>query len=340
MFRSRLHTGRKAFKFEYSLSDVHIHLNSTSTVAVSVDNVSLVWQRGHRSVATKVAHVVEKLDQQTGALTRTASVTPVNDLVLPCTLFRRGADEDGKWDAKASELIVHDADEEAEEAVLCIVPFELSEHAVSPSLTATRTRLELPLGGGLGSISFTVCGRMLSGAADDACSNAGSEVSDVREVLDASHWAHEDGASQGAACSGHPSPAEGASSHAHRLPLRMDAEVSVEARWQEVYELERSKADALTIEGLQRDLNALIRDKQRLSEENLKLRSTLNGMLPHHSPHRPPATAQQRPCHGPACTARLRRTPTKAPTVPAMCFVCSSAARPARAGGARRRARI
>ena len=43
----------------------------------------------------------------------------------------------------------------------------------------------------------------------------------------------------------------------------------------QVYQLERSRADALTIEGLQRDVHALIRDKQQLSEENLKLRSTI-----------------------------------------------------------------
>ena len=52
----------------------------------------------------------------------------------------------------------------------------------------------------------------------------------------------------------------------------------MEARWQQVYELERSKADALTIEGLQNDLNALIQDKQGLSEELLKLRATLAGI--------------------------------------------------------------
>ena len=45
-----------------------------------------------------------------------------------------------------------------------------------------------------------------------------------------------------------------------------------------MYELERSRADALTIEGLHRDLAALIHDKRQLSEENLRLRSTVAGM--------------------------------------------------------------
>lgn len=42
-----------------------------------------------------------------------------------------------------------------------------------------------------------------------------------------------------------------------------------------MYELERSRADALTIEGLHRDIGALIQDKRQLSEENLRLRSTV-----------------------------------------------------------------
>ena len=42
--------------------------------------------------------------------------------------------------------------------------------------------------------------------------------------------------------------------------------------------MERATADALTIEGLQTDLAALIADKRTLSEELLKLRITVSGM--------------------------------------------------------------
>lgn len=50
-------------KFEFSLSELAIHLNSQHKGAVSVDYVQVTWRRGPRSVTSKPTHVVEFLDQ-------------------------------------------------------------------------------------------------------------------------------------------------------------------------------------------------------------------------------------------------------------------------------------
>jgi hypothetical protein len=107
--------GARPFKFKFELSDVRVHLNSSSSVAVAVDNVSLTWERGPRSVSSKKGRVVEKLNSVTGELSRTAPLLG-SDLVLPATLFRTGSDEAGRWGSKTSEFKLFDADAEEEEA--------------------------------------------------------------------------------------------------------------------------------------------------------------------------------------------------------------------------------
>lgn len=271
--------GAKAVKFTFELSDVQVHLNSASSVAVAVDNVVLTWERGRRSVSAKRARVVEKLDQLTGSLTRTAPLLG-SELALPCTLFRFGGsatdDEGGRWGSKVSEFKLLDADAEADEALLCTVSFELSTHAASSAEPVYRTRVELPLGGDLGSIAFSLCSRLLFGvAADDGCSNAGSDGCSNADVIDPR--ALDEATAEAAAAPAVPPAIE--MSQGASATHRQQVEHGVEARWQEVYELERSKADALTIEALHKDLGALIRDKQRLSEENLKLRSMVSASV-------------------------------------------------------------
>lgn len=257
--------GARPFKFKFELSDVRVHLNSSSSVAVAVDNVSLTWERGPRSVSSKKGRVVEKLNSVTGELSRTAPLLG-SDLILPATLFRTGGDEGGRWGSKTSEFKLFDADAEGEEALLCMVTFELSTHAASASQPVLRTRLEVPLTSGLGSMSFALCSRMLSssgGSTDDGCSNAGSDgVSNASEQVN--HRDLDDAIAEAADAPAFAPPSE------HQQVAN-----SMEARWQEVYELERSKQDALTIEKLNRDLGDLIVDKQRLSEENLRLKSIL-----------------------------------------------------------------
>lgn len=267
--------GAKAVKFTFELSDVAVHLNSASSVAVAVDNVSLTWERGRRSVSRAGARVVEKLDQLTGSLSRTAPLLGSEQLLLPCTLFRfggNGSDDDGgRWGSKPSEFKIFDADAEADEALLCVVTFELSSHAASSAEPVHRTRVELPLSGDLGSLSFALCSRLISGsAADDGASNAGSDGCSNADILDPR--ALDDATAEAAATHAASSSAHGSHEPA-ALGHRQMAENSAEARWQEMYELERSKADALTIESLHKDLSDLIRDKQRLSEDNLRLRS-------------------------------------------------------------------
>ena len=257
--------GARPFKFKFELSDVRVHLNSSSSVAVAVDNVSLTWERGPRSVSSKKGRVVEKLNSVTGELSRTAPLLG-SDLILPATLFRTGGDEGGRGGSKTSEFKLFDADAEGEEARLCMVTFELSTHAASASQPVLRTRLEVPLTSGLGSMSFALCSRMLSssgGSTDDGCSNAGSDgVSNASEQVN--HRDLDDAIAEAADAPAFAPPSE------HQQVAN-----SMEARWQEVYELERSKQDALTIEKLNRDLGDLIVDKQRLSEENLRLKSIL-----------------------------------------------------------------
>jgi len=266
MLRRRRPHGGKPIKYDYTISDIAVHLNSASSIAVSVDNLSLTWQRGDRSVSSNRARVVEKLDQATGDLSRTAQLLP-SELTLPCTLYRVGpSDDTGRWESKASELLLLDADAEGDEsAMLCSVPLELSALVGIPGLPTLRKRVELPLGGDLGAMSFSVLIRLKDSGVDDGTSNAGSEMSDVRD-LDPALWAPDRSEPR--------DPATAPSAPLERHPREV-AKDAAEARWQEVYQLERSRADALTSEGLQRDVHALIRDKQQLSEENLKLRSTI-----------------------------------------------------------------
>ena len=281
--RRRLHHGSKPFKFEFVISDVTVHLNSASSIGVRVDNLAFSWQRGHRKVGGSKACVVERLDQQSNQLSRIAHLPA--DVLLPCTLFRHGAGAEDRWDSKLSELVLSDADLPPEEDdILCAVPFELSAHAASAAAPVHRARVDLQLGGDLGFMSFSICSTMLVGmtANEDGCSNAGSEVSDVVELAG---WSHEDSATTHSVSS---SVTSSVGHHVHASSSTGGADApgtssqaprdGVEARWQAVYELERSRADALTIEALHRDLSALIRDKQRLSEENLKLRSTVSSI--------------------------------------------------------------
>ena len=181
MRRVRLHAGGKRHQFEMTVCDVVIKLSSQSSAAVAVDNVAFSWVRGQRKTATKRARVVERLDQTSGELSRTAAVAA--ELSLPCTLFRRGGGDDGRWEPKLSYLQVGDADaEEADEALLCAVPLELSAYAASMHAPTRRTHVTLQLSEGMGSLSLTVGSRLLSGGSggDDGMSNAGSEVSNVQ----------------------------------------------------------------------------------------------------------------------------------------------------------------
>jgi hypothetical protein len=284
----RLHAGSRAHKFELSIHDVVIHLESASSRAVAVDNVTFVWVRGRRRSTTKHARVVEKLDQTSGVLTRTAAVAA--DLSIPCTLFWHGSGEDGSWEQKLSHLHISDADaDEGEEALLCAVPFELSAHAASVHAPTRRSRVELPLADGMGSVSLAVCCRLLSGGgADDS-----TVASDTSNVHDLEGFAADEGGMVGA-------PAEHdqikrSSSFARSSVRRVSDETralestpeksregnardATEARWQGVYELERSRADAATIERLQADVAALINDKRGLSEQLLRLRATVSHM--------------------------------------------------------------
>ena len=63
--------------------------------------------------------------------------------------------------------------------------------------------------------------------------------------------------------------------HQHPPHHPATAREATEARWQEMYELERSRADAERIEKLENDISTLIHDKRQLSEECLKLRTTV-----------------------------------------------------------------
>jgi hypothetical protein len=289
------HGGQKAFKFDFCLSDVTVQLNAASSVAVAVDNLLITWQRGHRTCAplrapyscraitcvgraapltaraplfsivrrteSKRARVVEKLDQATGELSRTAQLIAA-EFNLPCTLFRSGGEEGGKWDAKLSHIQLADADaEDAGASLLCSVPLDLSAHAASMQVPVYRSRVELELADAMGFLRFTLCSRMLTGhAAEEGASHAGSDASEL--AADLTGLEREEAA---------PATPERSARGACSVPVD-----GVEARWQQVYELERSKADALTIEGLHRDVSALIQDKRTLSEELLRLRHTVS----------------------------------------------------------------
>ena len=271
--RRRLHTGSKRFSFEYSICDVVIHLSSHSTVAVAVDNLTFTWVRGSRKTAPKRARVVEKLDQTSGELLRTAALP--GELHIPCTLFRHGGD-DGRWESKLSHLHVGDADEEAEVALLCAVPLELSAYAATASQPLRRAHIELSLADGMGSLHFAITSKLQLGAGADDVSLAGSEVSNIHDLdgMGADEPTREmsHSGSAGIAPSAADPRARDAPHHAR------DA---TEARWQQVYELEREKADAATIERLEADVSGLIVAKRAMQEEILKLRTTLDAVPVH-----------------------------------------------------------
>ena len=265
--RKRFHGAARPVKYEFIASDIHINLNSSNSLAVAVDNLLLTWQRGHRTTAPKKARVVERLDQMSGELSRTAQLVAA-ELTIPCTLFKVGG-EDGRFESKLSQLQLSDADaEQTEDGLLCAVNIELSMYAASTSAPVHRARAELPLPDDMGSITLTICSRLLTGASEreDGCSNAGSDITDITDALHGPLHDETGGSSMG-------TPEKAAASP--RVAAPRDG---VEARWQEVYEMERATADALTIEGLQTDLAALIADKRTLSEELLKLRITVSGM--------------------------------------------------------------
>ena len=281
----RIHAG-VAHKFEFTVSDITIELASDNAASVSIDNLQLTWIRGKRSVCSNRTRVVERLDHATGQLSRTAHI--MMELKLPCTLF---ADREARvgaaptWDAKPSELLLTDSDADADaDPTLCTAALDLADYA-SHTAPQLRSRVELELGDGCGRMVCSVHARRLGGAdaADGGSELAessvgGSEVASLAELGDALPAASSALPRPGAnGCGGGSSSAA-----AGRLELGGGggggAAVEAEARWQEVYELERSMADARTIEGLHRDLGALIQDKQRLSEENLRLRATVAAM--------------------------------------------------------------
>ena len=276
--RRRLRHGGKPVKYDFVISEIQVALSSSNSVAVAVDNLQIKWQRGHRTTLPHAARVVEKLDQATGELSRTAQLVAV-ELSLPCTLYRKGDGDDIRWDSKLSHIQLVDADadnEDAESGLLCSVPLELSAYAGSPADGGHRARTEVPLPGCLGSLNFCICSKLVG--ASDGLSNAGSDIADVADVV-----VYEEplAAARPAAADTTPSiyaalpvgPA-GASATPRAAPPRD----GVEARWQEMYALERSKADALAIQGLQQNIAALIADKRTLSEEVLRLRTSVSSM--------------------------------------------------------------
>ena len=286
MRRRHLHTGSKPHKYQFIISDIVIHLSATSSAAVAVDNVTLTWTRGDRSTPLKRARVVERLDQTSGELSRTAAVPA--ELSLPCTLFRHGKEEDGRWEPKLSHIQIGDADaEDGHESVLCAVPFELSAHAATIHSPTRRSRVDLPLADGMGSISLAVCSKLLDskkggvgagGKEEDGETYADSEAPTVQELDGMMHEMHhppptpDRGGGGGMSSSQHSATPQ---HHQHPPHHPATAREATEARWQEMYELERSRADAERIEKLENDISTLIHDKRQLSEECLKLRTTV-----------------------------------------------------------------
>ena len=264
------------------ISDVVIQLSSHSSVAVAVDNVTFRWVTRTRATATKKARVVERLDRTSGELSRTAAIAA--ELTLPCTLHQRGGD-DGKWQSKVSHLHVGDADaaETEAEPLLCAVPLDLSAYATTAQQPVRRSHVELPLNDGMGSMSLAISVRLL-GAAEDTVSDPPSEPAhaNLRELDGFSQHAasRSDGSSsrhtEGAVAAGGGGAATAIGPAAS--PAASNGASAREARWQEVYELERSRADAMTIERLEGDVGALIEAKRAMQEELLRLRTTVAGL--------------------------------------------------------------
>ena len=144
-FRLPKHHAGEPVKFEFSLTELTIHLNSTHQAAVCVDDLAVTWRRGQRAATSKPTRVVETLDQATGSLSRTARL--LHDLTIPVTLFRTHAGEETRYEPKPSELIVaeaaeNDDDEQsphADTGFVCSVRFDLAEHAsAEPQIHRSR----------------------------------------------------------------------------------------------------------------------------------------------------------------------------------------------------------
>ena len=245
--------------------------------AVLVDQLVLVWRRGHKVVSSQLATVVEVLDHTSGALSRTARLLP--DLSLLCTLFSaRGG---GKPELKHSELEL----QEGSGSTICSVPLELSQHATGAAgsaagaagassegghgggqLSGPGKTLVLAMPNGLGMLRFTLTVRRLVGADDGGSSPASSHCSDA-----SSHQDRGLRACPAPSCGGAGPSASFSGEHATE---------AVEQRWRQVQLMEQAREDAATIKALQADLEALIRDNKRFKEELLthKKRTVLDGV--------------------------------------------------------------
>eukprot|EP00966_Prymnesium_polylepis_P104424 2418660-Prymnesium_polylepis.1 len=133
-FRLPKHHAGEPVKFEFSLAELTIHLNSTHQAAVCVDDLAVTWRRGQRAATSKPTRVVETLDQATGSLSRTARL--LHDLTIPVTLFRTHVGEETRYEPKPSELVMAEAAENDDEqsphadaGFVSSVRFDLAEHA-------------------------------------------------------------------------------------------------------------------------------------------------------------------------------------------------------------------
>ena len=251
-------------QFYFTISDVDVELDSAN----HLEELLLVWRRGHKVVSSQHATVVEKLDHSSGALSRTARLRP--DLSLLCTLFStRGG---GKLELKHSELEL----QEGSGSIICSVPLELSQHAgragVPPGassegghgggqLSGPGKALVLAMPNGVGTLRFTLRVRRLAaaaGAVDDGMSDASSQAPD-RNLR----------ACPAQSCGGAGPCAGSSGEHASACAASAASVDAVEQRWQEVQFMERAREDAATVKALQADLGALIQENKRFKEELL-----------------------------------------------------------------------
>ena len=264
-------------QYYFTISDTVLELGRANPVGHS-EQVMLVWRRGDKVVTSQPAAVTEVLDNSSGALSRTARVSP--DLSLLCTLFSSR----GKFEHKQSELELQEA---AGNTVLCTVPLELTEHVTagasssgargstaegsappSPAKPPGRS-VVLRLPDELGTLRLTIAVRRLTEAtaamADDGASQTSFFLSS--HAPDCGPRAAPVLGSPGPSCGGGGGDEEGGGSD--RAPSMSEA---VEQRWQHVQMLEQAREDAETIKGLQASLEALIQDKKKLKEEVLGYR--------------------------------------------------------------------
>ena len=273
-------------QYYFTISDMVLQLGSANPVGHS-EQVLLVWRRGDKVVTSQPAAVTEVLDNSSGALSRTARVSP--DLSLLCTLFSSR----GKFEHKQSELELQEA---AGNAVLCTVPLELTEHVTagasvsgaggsvaeggappSPVKMPPVRSLVLRLPDELGTLRLTIAARRLTEAtaakAGDGASQASFFLSS--HAPDCGPRAAPVLGWPGSACgSGAPSCRAGGADEegggGDGAPVSVSE--AVEQRWLHVQMLEQGREDAETIRGLQASLEALIQDKKKLKEEVLGYR--------------------------------------------------------------------